>query len=432
MGYGTVPPSDTMRRPFVRRLSSGTEFAEIGTLEIMRSSEFVLVFKAIVGSGLFALPYGVMRFGLVGGVGTILLVYFLSLFTTRILVKSAKTLIEGNFKIDDEVMVGIPELAAASFGRNLMIIPAALVGSQFIAVCVYVVFLVNTLAPMVEYLFGSGHSNGFRSLVLIGVLMLQVAFAMAPDPSFLNRTASFGNVAFFFSIAFILGFEFPDFESNIRLFNSVKGGFICFGITCFTLASQAQTLAIFSAAPAQMKANFEAVVNIAMGSATSLYLIIAIYAYGCFGDSTAQIIFDNYERSWVHSSLLVLVALMLSCNYPLTLFPLHQMLETIFHLRDSTFARRITAGQAFSRIIVISSTGLVAFGAGKDFGSISVIGGAFTALVAFVLPPLFDFKLHEKSSFSKFDVLMRVVVVLVGLIGGTQSLLKGMEELLDQ
>jgi hypothetical protein len=99
---------------------------------------------------------------------------------------------------------------------------------------------------------------------------------------------------------------------------------------------------------------------------------------------------------------------MLLVNYPLTLYPVHQMLESWLGLEKlyKRSRRSLTNGQIVSRFSVVGLSGLMAFFSGKHFGGVSMAGGAFIGKLAWLfLAANFSPYSTNKNVLSNCDLL---------------------------
>mmetsp|Transcript_15257 Transcript_15257/g.24782 ORF Transcript_15257/g.24782 Transcript_15257/m.24782 type:complete len:446 (+) Transcript_15257:240-1577(+) len=399
---------------------------------------FVTTFKAVVGSGFFALPFALMKSGLYGGLLVVGVVWFFTTYTTKQLVGAADRLIQDRMVSGSPALreVGYMDIGHAAYGNSAAVssfIWVTMVGSQYIAVCAYMVFLQSTLTPLLAVLvYGNhkGHTQLMRDLVLTACCMLQLVLALAPNPAFLGKASNFGNLAFLLTVIFIFTYGFmyfpPDIEKNTTGFESMPGLYICFGIACFTLSAHAEALSIFSTSGDKVKQAYPKIIDCVNALATFFYLGIAVFSYACFGKDTDQIIFANFtEKGGAIGYVLQLcICAMIVCNYPLTLYPIHQMVEMAFKLEDGT--NSLTVYQIISRYTLVLISGVIAWGTGGKFGMVSTIGGGFIGLVAFVLPPLFYIRLHGGwSSLSWTEFILNSIIIFIGFYGSTSSLYHG-------
>mmetsp|Transcript_625 Transcript_625/g.981 ORF Transcript_625/g.981 Transcript_625/m.981 type:complete len:162 (+) Transcript_625:3-488(+) len=149
------------------------------------------------------------------------------------------------------------------------------------------------------------------------------------------------------------------------------------------------------------------------------------------------------------------ISAMLLCNYPLTVYPVHQSLEIMLGLNKvneepsdlevqrrsgerlplmekGEISTRLNWKQAVSRLLIVVSTGLIAVFVGDAFGFISAIGGGLNGIIAFVLPPVIHIKLHGGwSNLSWYMLVMNAFLILLGFIGGGGSVYQGVQGILQ-
>ncbi|GBG29564.1 Amino acid transporter AVT3B [Hondaea fermentalgiana] len=460
-------------------------------LKKYKTPEFGLMFKSVVGSGAFALPYAMREAGVLGGSIVVLVVAAFSVETTKQLIKSAGSASEeyrrrtelDNLKRSE---IGFTQVADVALGKWAWIVSVSIFAAQFCAVATYFVFFDTTLSPMLGYLIYGEDRNGphhvlVRNVLLLVLVAIQVGLAMAPDPSFLQNTSKFGNIIFMVSLGFIVVFSAwyaPPTLANVHAFETGNGIVMAFGVTCFTLAAPAESLGIYSTASTKGRKKFEEIVNAAYAAAILLYLFVAVYSYACFGKDTEQIIFTNLTASHSVLGYLIqtLMSAMLCCNFPLSFFPVHQMVEQTFKLESETYkpglgfkvarighstrmdpterskliesissqesqssaesddddgTSALTTSQIISRTVLVLATGVLAWLAGDKFAMISTVGGAFTAVIAFILPPIMNMRLHGGWSAQSWPrIVLNICIIAVGCWGGAQSLYDGVKGLM--
>ncbi len=423
--------------------------------QLWRTPEFTTTFKSVVGSGFFALPYGFRLAGVVGGLACMAVVSLMTLLTTKQLVLAARKYKRMRPDMREDAQIGFLELGEDVFmpgGWMVSFLFLSLLLSQFVAVCAYMVFFQTTLSPLVLEIPGvsSSMATWVELAVVATCVLVQLALATFPDPSFLDKTSFFGNIAFFCSFLFILisGFLFypPDLSGNTVLFNDASGFFACFGIASFTLSAHAECLGIYSSADEVAKEVYPEVVEQVTLLTAVLYSLLALFCYSCFGQDVDQSIFANFTRdgSVLGKCLSISICVMLSVNYPLTLFPVHQMVETKLELTHSynmplssleaaPSMRTLSRAQLATRWAVIIASGCVAFVINDRFGEISEIGGAFIALVAFVFPPFFFVTMHGGWEMQTWkSTILNCAVIAVGFLGWLTSLRDGVVVLLKE
>mmetsp|Transcript_20254 Transcript_20254/g.34913 ORF Transcript_20254/g.34913 Transcript_20254/m.34913 type:complete len:219 (-) Transcript_20254:70-726(-) len=214
--------------------------------------------------------------------------------------------------------------------------------------------------------------------------------------------------------------------------------------------------------------------------AAAFYLFFAVFNYLCYGKNTASIVFDNMGDSIANTLVKTSLCLMLMCNFPLSVFPVHQSIELALGLaRNSPTAKPpslemaeqgngtanntnsapplwsyqkaseggeqeqqqyatlpevgIAPSQRLSRVVVIVLAGVAAYYSGGAFALVVAIGGGFNGIMAFVNPPLCHLRLRYGtwSAMPLGKRLLYVILVGCGVVGGGGALWQGLNGLIN-
>jgi amino acid permease len=458
--YGTL--STLSRSPGGRRRRAASTDSDAfrvdkGRWASLLEGEFTTTVKGVIGSGFFALPYAIKQAGLEAGGLMVVMVGVMTLVTTKQLVEASRLVRQQHPDVEPDQLLGFLEIGVAAFGeRASAAVSFSVFCSQFSAVLTYMVFMGSILTPVLsravspmlleeqEFLHVSkGTSRSTASaLVMIGCVLLQIALAMLPDPSYMSTICNVGNLGFVVCAVYMvvhgLLYTPPDFARNTEPFVSFDGLWACFGIVSFTLSAHAECLSIHQSAGDEGRENYKHVVDKVYAVATVLYLAVSVFAYACFGEQTRQIVLDNYANAEGAAVMQVSMAAMIASGYPLSLFPVHMMVEEAFQLgtphrvsHDNALAEQgLTWAQKVSRSAIVVVSGLLAFLTGDKFAAVSQIGGAFIGFLAFVLPPLMHVSLTGGwGKLPRRWVLINVVIISVGLAGSVLSLRSGFDQL---
>jgi amino acid permease len=455
--YGALSRSPGGRRRRAASTESDVFRLDKGRWSSLLEGEFTTTVKGVIGSGFFALPYALKQAGLEAGALMVAVVGMMTLVTTKQLVEASRLVRQKYPDIEPDQLLGFLEIGVAAFGeRASAAVSFSVFCSQFSAVLTYMVFMGSILTPVLskavspflleeqEYLHVSkGTSRSTASaLVVAGCVLLQIALAMLPDPSYMSTICNVGNLGFvvcaIYMVVHGLLYTPPDFERNTQAFVSFDGLWACFGIVSFTLSAHAECLSIHQSASDEGRENYKYVVDKVYAVATVLYLAVSVFTYACFGEQTRQIVLDNYANAEGATVMQLSMAAMIASGYPLSLFPVHMMVEEAFQLgtpqrvsHENTLDEQgLTWAQKMSRTAIVVMSGVLAFLTGDKFAAVSQIGGAFIGFIAFVLPPLMHVSLT--GGWGKLPwrwVLLNLVMIMVGLMGSILSLQSGLDQL---
>jgi len=397
-------------------------------LLVSNRQAFRLTIKSVVGSGFLALPFAFKESGLVG-LFILISVWALTVYTTSILVRIASFLLLDD-RDTDVSYSGLIEIGLHGYERTLATF--AFIIAQYSATVTYLVLVDATIGPILVS-YGLVDRQNSTQVILVTCTLVQGLLALLPSPAFLNGVASFGNAAFAACMIVIATFCVmykPPVLSNVTLYESFDGLVTNFGISAFTLAAHAEVLAIYESCSYNVQKHYDGIATKAVTTAAVIFTLFAILAYSSFGPQCKQDIFENIETSSVDADIIVVlvkvtVSLMVLCNFPLCMFPIHQLNE--LHI-----APQGTPLAILLRQILVAGSGATAYAFGPRFGVVTTLAGACTAVLSFVLPPILYFKLVA-GSFDRLSLFDQVVVVFVvgcGCIGSSMAIVTGIRDFL--
>eukprot|EP01029_Cantina_marsupialis_P014413 TRINITY_DN31821_c0_g1_i1.p1 TRINITY_DN31821_c0_g1~~TRINITY_DN31821_c0_g1_i1.p1 ORF type:complete len:442 (-),score=121.69 TRINITY_DN31821_c0_g1_i1:168-1493(-) len=419
------------------------------------------VVKAIVGSGILALPNSVQSVGWIAAFIGLFIVAIFSDFTMRYVVLSVKYLRKsgglstdglGYTSLDDNIdekldstdneeeieFDEIAQITLGSIGRWIAI--SSLLITQLGSCACYLIFLINRG----QEVFSSFNLTrleimGFLSPILIILVLLRTTKLLAP-------TALLGNISVLIGIISVFVYGFKDGENPAigdRTAFDFGGLPSFFGVSCFIYSAHCEAVSIEQSS--RDKKNFPKVIQWSMYFIYALYVLFGIGGYYFFGE---QLSGDTNIFSLMHGNaakvVKMCVCISLLFQFPITLFPAATLFESFLGVKQqskddveeqTSFMKLYFSGTELVRsavrlltLAVLCITALYV----KGFGTAVAFSGFANAFVAFVLPPLFYLKaksgtlgfspsLNEvadgKERCSSFEVVFCWFMVVFGVVG---------------
>eukprot|EP00759_Apiculatamorpha_spiralis_P058695 PhF_6_TR9261/c0_g1_i2/m.14695/K14209/SLC36A, PAT; solute carrier family 36 (proton-coupled amino acid transporter) len=383
----------------------------------------VNLFKAIVSSTLLAMPYCVMRAGLIPALILFAVIWTVNLRTTIHVARCAVFLtslmsprkVKRGFDYStehldsprrlglgkelyeddshDDNVVSYMQLCTQTFGEKLgkYVAWSSILPCQWSAGVSYLIFLgLNTSNAVQEHF---SISPNVVIVIMTGVHCLMCAPKSA---SYLTYTAVFGNLAMALGLSLILYYAIfshgVKFKENVKMWGTMDGTFEAFGILILCFSAQPETLGVLSAANQTAREYIARIIFAVQFLILSLFGTFSVIVYASFGGDTKAIAFDNLPPSdsivkLVRMSMTVMVA----ASYPFVLFPVFHVFETTMIDADNVTSRLTT------RWTIIITTGLIAMLCGNHFAPVTALCGAISCVVAFVLPPIFHLVIRQPT-----------------------------------
>jgi len=364
---------------------------EVGGSSSIASASFNYI-NSIVGAGIIGLPFAVKEAGI--GLGLILLCFcgYLTHYSTRLLVNTAKKVNVYNYE----------ELVFTCFGKaGYNAVCFFMISFAFGALCAYLVIVGDTVTKVMEQWGGAGTLLANREFVIISsAVCVMLPLSLLRDMSALSKTSAVSIAADVLIILIILYKSIAGFEPMVEEVDAAcadvahhepeaKWAFShsafmeAFGAMSFAYVCHHSSFLVYTSLENPTPERWLTVTHISIGFAIVASLTLSISGYASFGTETKANILSNYaiEDTGINIARLCL-ALTMFFTFPMEFFV----------VRHATFAIA-TPGKpvsAFMHIFVslIWFSFILMVGvAVTNLGLILELTGGFSAtFLAFILP----------------------------------------------
>ena len=405
---------------------------------------FTNFMKSLVGAGVLALPYAILRAGVVPSLFLLAVIWAVSVVTTLQLCTSAmaldrqlhppimspastkrlwaekERLASTSHAEGEDDVVSYMQLSMATFGESVGAIVAwvGLIPSQWVIGASFQIFInVNVSVAL-------GVSVGHVSIAttIIGSLM-----CVPRTMDYLAYTSTFGNFAFVVSVGCIVGYAVivPGIHwANLPMWGTLGGFFEAFGVMCFTFSAHPEALSLSQSANPDAKKHMTKIIVASLSVAFVIFTGYAFLVLAAFGVDTKPIVFANLPPK---NAMIIVIQLslsaMLQVSYPIIMFPIFHILETTQIDAHDTKAR-LTA-----RWTITLATGACAWLFMDYFEPVVAIVGGLIAFTAYVLPPLFHLQLKD-GYVTAFDRWTAALLVVFGLCGSLVAIYGGFNDII--
>eukprot|EP00760_Papus_ankaliazontas_P038916 PhM_4_TR9414/c0_g1_i1/m.54371/K14209/SLC36A, PAT; solute carrier family 36 (proton-coupled amino acid transporter) len=424
----------------------------------------ISLFKSIIGSGVLAMPYCVMQAGAPFALGTLALIWCVTVYTSlqlywsvRHIHKARCTLMKRKYASTDPLLQSEPmwspaaqtpdaemikavtrfenaeeedgdhvvsfvHLVEAAFGRTGRYVAlATVVPGQIIVGTSYLVFVIQNTARALGL---EQHMVGVTAVVFL----LQCALCSPKSSSYLAYTSVFGNVAFatglltiLYHAVFVHGLTVnPVYDDNPSITRT--GQLEAFGILVVSYSFGPESLGVLASANTRARHMFGRLIVLVLFVCLIVFSSFALLVFMSYGSETSSIVFDVLPKSASLTTVKLAMSMMLCCNYPLTMF-------AVFHIQETTWLADDFGGitlRLVSRWAIVALTCVLAFSAGDTFAAVNAVDGGLTAFIAFVIPPMCYWKMLGHKHFGPLEKALNVTIIVLGFIGGTVSAATGL------
>ncbi|KAK5643871.1 hypothetical protein RI129_007716 [Pyrocoelia pectoralis] len=382
--------------------------------------------KGALGTGILAMPHAFKNAGLLVGSVATLVIGFLCTYCIRILVSASRDICRKS-KVPS---LGLAETCGAAFqygpkslrkysGAVKLIVDVALVTTYFMGVCVYIVFIGESIEQLVNHWFPKIQMDTriYSTITMVPLLLSTqirqlkylVPFSLLSNISLLiafgitlyyifNETLNTSNVALFESAS-----RFPTFLSTVIF--AMEGIGIIMPIEN-TMKHPEHFLGCFG------------VLNIAMGTVVAVYAIIGFFGYTKFGEGTEASITLNLpvEESLAQSvKLLVVLAVFLTYN-----LQAYVALDVIWkRVLSPKVDGKLKSNfvQITMRCSFVVGTVIIAVAVRNLEPIITLVGSVCLSTLGIFLPAVIDTVLHwEELGFLKWRLIKNIFLCLFSLI----------------
>lgn len=400
---------------------------------------YMALVKAIIGAGVLAMPYAMLRAGLIPSMLLLALIWMATVHTTLQLLRSAlaldftlsplltptsRSLCQSSTSCPESEsdVITYMQLSQVTFGvqTGRYVAWSCLVPAQFVTGTSYIIFVSQNTASAL-----GGQPTG---LVLLASVVISMAICTPRTMDYLAVPSTLGNASFLVAVLCVIIYAVGVYgvhEENVNLWGSWGGFCEAFGVLCLTFSAQSESLSILSSASAESRKNLTSIVVAAMGTTLVVFSLYSYLVLAAFGNNTQMIVFDNLpKRSCIVAVVRLAMSFMLQCSYPLALFPVFHIMETTYVDAHGTWSRLA------SRWTVVLGTATSAYLFMDYFEPIAAIVGGLMSTNAFMLPPLFYHKL-KVGVITEWDRWTGRLWVLLGFFGSVSSILGGLNSIFN-
>lgn len=287
--------------------------------------------KAIIGTGVIAVPYAIVEVGYVVGILGLFSVAFLSAYSMKTLIRCShvvreaagrdrrkaaaenvdetkqtnadtvdsnhgisRALVKSGEESEEGAEHGegegtIRKIAEFCYGaRGVLFADFVLLSAQIGAAVAFAEFIVSAWSDVL---------NAHRVYPAIIISPVLVLLSLLKSTASLEPVAFVGNFIFLFSFIAVIVFGFGtthgDFQS-VEAENVSASSLSSFlGLTLFALAAQSECMSIEKFLPKKVQLQYCRVLDISLTIAVCIYIAIGMLCYAFFGAHTKDVIFDN-------------------------------------------------------------------------------------------------------------------------------------------
>ena len=417
-----------------------------------RASSFISLIKTIVGAGLLSMPLAFSTDGIVVGLLIVLLAAITSGYGLFLQAYVSKYVAKGHASFFNVCSVTYPALS--------VVFDIAIAIQCFGCAVSFLVLIGDLMPTVLPHVPGIPVENVRTFWILASAIpCVPLSFLKNLDSLKYTSILGLGAIAYLCALVvaeFALGHVPKELRGEIRLTpKSVTGVFSTFSIIVFAFTGHQNMFSIINEAENKSLVSLTALINMAILSASALFIVVGVSGYLTFGDFVGGNVVLQYPSSvWTQFGRFAIV-FMVVFLFPLMLHPARISVNNIYHWVASKFLERkksvtgaepteIDEGAAlldhensqppkllanvvpFLEITFITITVLLlAVGYTlaitlKSFALvIAVIGATGLTSISFILPGLFGFKLigSESAELSAPEKVLRISSLLLTIWG---------------
>ena len=381
--------------------------------------------KASVGSGSFALPWGLAQAGIILGSIAMLIIGILSLYTMILIIELKR----GCQKLIQRTETDISVASNSSKKSDIPAVPSELDFSTIGSICLgkigricvdfsviicnlgvcagYMLFIGANLRTPLHCWFNYPDNILLTYAILIPILIL---LTLIPSFRFLAYAALIGWLFLAIAMGTVYYYGFSHgFSGDIVLFN-IEGFPLFYGVTAFLFCVHSMVIPLESEMARSTRMNI--VLLIASFIVVGVNLPFAIFGYVLFGPDTEGVIFDNLPSGLFNNIVRLMLSVELTLTFPIVFKPASQIFENYWMMVTKRFwLLRIIV---IRPILVLISWGMAI---GIPFFNLmaALVGGFATTLLAFIWPPLFHFVLLRKETHIARNIF-HIVLFVFGVL----------------
>ena len=378
-------------------------------------SSSATLFKAVVGTGIFALPPAIREVGWLAGSVMVLLIAGLSAYTMSLVVSCVQELRRRGHKgVGAGGAIEFTDLTAFVFpGLNRPILFICLI-ANYGAILGFFDFAVANLLTLTPFL------SRWQLILAIVAFELPLSLLRSTSHPVFKLAMTFGNLAVAAACASVVYSGAMSTEprplSTLPAYDSSGLG-LAFGVCIFMFAAHMECVSIEQ--DMRTRRNFHTMLLWTFVVIVVLHLAFGIFIYSCFGEAVGR---EWKDGHWVDATILQnvgensAVKLAMSANLllmtPMTLLPVSKAIEDAFGVHQSY---RPVAYSRCTRLGLIASLGLLA-AVLSSFEGVCALVGCLTGLSCFTVPAACYLHIfsHRLGSLRR---VWFVGLVLFGLVG---------------
>lgn len=417
-----------------------------------RASSFISLIKTIVGAGLLSMPLAFSTDGICVGLLIVLLAAITSGYGLFLQAYVSKYVAKGHASFFNVCSVTYPALS--------VVFDIAIAIQCFGCAVSFLVLIGDLMPTVLPHVPGIPVEN-VRTFWIVASAIPCVPLSFLKNLDSLKYTSilGLGAIAYLCALVvaeFALGHVPKELRGEIRLTpKSVTGVFSTFSIIVFAFTGHQNMFSIINEAENKSLVSLTALINMAILSASALFIVVGVSGYLTFGDFVGGNVVLQYPSSvWTQFGRFAIV-FMVVFLFPLMLHPARISVNNIYHWVALKFLERKKSGTGaepaeidegtalldhenseppklfanvvpFLEITFITITVLLlAVGYTlaitlKSFALvIAVIGATGLTSISFILPGLFGFKLigSESAELSAPEKVLRISSLLLTIWG---------------
>merc|ERR1712166_114757 len=361
--------------------------------------------NSIVGAGIIGLPFAVKEAGFFLGLILLCLCGYLTHYSTRLLIDTAKKVKVWNYE----------ELCFAAFGKpGYIAVSFFMISFAFGALIAYFVIIGDTMTKVFTQWGGADTVLTDRHFVILAAAILVILpLCLLRDMSALSKTSAVSMSADIVIILIVVakvcvGVEQPEHHDSEECMGHPKGlseptwsfshqaYMQAFGAMCFSFVCHHSSFLVYTSLKNPTPKRWLRVTNISIGFAICASLTLSIAGYAAFGNDTKANVLSNFavDDTGINVCRLCLAATMVF-TFPMEFFVVRHAFLSLF-----------MAGKEMSSFVHVSVT-LCWFGLAlvlglvvTDLGFVLELTGGFSAtFLGFILPAACFLRLEPSKIF---------------------------------
>ncbi|EIN09560.1 hypothetical protein PUNSTDRAFT_101436 [Punctularia strigosozonata HHB-11173 SS5] len=378
--------------------------------------------NTIIGSGMLTFPMAMASSGIIPGIFTCVFsgsvaafgLYLLSLAATHTPHRTSSFF----------------AVAQLTFPKAAVFFDAAIAIKCFGVSISYLIIIKGLMPSVVEALYHDLSSNEPPSWALSGRVWITLFMAILVPLGFLRRLDSLRHASYvgIFAVVYLLAIvvyvfikPFDDMppRGEVHLVHFTPDFLSTFPVQVFAFTCAQNLFPLFNEVTENTQNRMNTIIGTSIGSATGVYLVIAILGYLTFGSTVGPNIIAMYPSTslFVAVGQLAIVVLVL-VSYPLQVHPCRNCLDKVFHagqshktphelandeeLEDEDHAPADMSALKHTLLTagIIASGFTIAYHVDDLRMVLSFVGSTGSTTISFILPGLFYWQLtrHDASA----------------------------------